>query len=69
MKYQCIKGYRYNGEPVSPGDVVDMEPAEAAIYVFYKKLVPCQGGVEVRDPVIEHRDPVIKRAGRKPRVG
>lgn len=72
MKYQCIRGYRHEGRPVSPGDVVDLDPRTAAPLLFYGKVVPLPANedvIETRDPVVQHRDPVVKRPGRKPRGG
>lgn len=67
MKYKCIRGYLFDGKPVAPGDVVELDERTAAALVYYNKLVPFSGSIETRDPVVEHRDPVVSRPGRKPR--
>lgn len=59
MNYRCIRGVVTSQGPKAVGDVFSGIPAaEAASLMAYGKIVPVdEAKIEVREPVIESRDP------------
>lgn len=68
MAFLCIKGVVTSQGVKNPGDVVDGLPAfEAHVLVSQGKLVEeteARAQIVTREPVIEHRDPVVAQRPR-----
>lgn len=59
-----------NGEYQKAGSVIDVDPLDALRLVGYGKAEYCdKSAVQVREPVVENRDPVIASEPAKPKRG
>jgi hypothetical protein len=71
MAFLCIKGVVTSKGVVNAGDVIDELPEfEARVLIAQGKLVKeeeARAQIVTRDPVIEHRDPVVARPRGRPR--
>lgn len=67
--YLVIRGTRADGRDLTVGQVVELDDRTARTLIECNKVVPHEVIVTNSVEEIEHRDPVIKRRGRKPKYG
>ncbi len=72
MKYRVLKNTVVGGVPVKAGAILEIGQGEALALMGYGRIVLHHDEPEITTNVvddIQHRDPVIKRRGRKPKNG
>lgn len=63
QKYECVRGVVTSLGPIAVGDIVSLPADEAVLLMAHNKLKIYEEVVRVAEaPVVEHRDPVIKRS-------
>lgn len=66
MRVLMLRGTGYNGQSLTAGEEYDIDDKAGAIFCQLgkaRKVTPADV-VEVREPSVRHRDPVVKRAAR-----
>lgn len=76
MRVKAVRPFRWAGEHVEPGTLLDVTAAEAAAMLRYRDVEvvsdseaqpPSPMTVQHNDPVVEHRDPIAAPAAIKRR--